>query len=253
MFQEMDYNDLETGKPVHTLSVIIPCYNEERTIVELLRRVLAVNLGDINKDIIVVDDASRDRSRELVRGVMDNDSGDQVRLLEQGINQGKGAAVRRGFDAARGDVIVIQDADLEYHPEDFRHMLPLFALPRVDVVFGSRRMLPGNPISGPAEYIGAEVINAFANVLYGARVTDQFTCYKMFRRELIPLLSMRTSGFEFDAELTAKLFRLGQRVQEVPIRYNPRSQAEGKKIRWRDGIMWLWQIIKHRFTRQSAW
>jgi dolichol-phosphate mannosyltransferase len=234
------------------LSIIIPCYNEDKTIGELLRRVLAADLGPVDKDIIVVDDASSDRSAEIVREIERRHSG-MVRLLVQPENRGKGAAVRRGLEAAQGELVVIQDADLEYDPRDFRPMLALFDGPDVTVVFGSRRLLPGNPISGLWEYLGAQVINAFTNMLYGARITDQFTCYKMFRRELIPQLKLRTAGFEFDAELTAKLLRLGQRVREVPIHYAPRSRAQGKKIRWRDGVAWLWQIIKHRFTRREYW
>lgn len=235
-----------------TLSIIIPCYNEERTIGELLSRVLTSQIGDVEKEVIVVDDASRDRSVDIVREIEKRTMG-QVQLLVQSYNQGKGAAVWRGMLAATGDLIVIQDADLEYHPQDFRQMLPLFDLPRVDVVFGSRRLLPGSAVSGAAEYFGAQAINLFTNLLYGARISDQFTCYKMFRRPLVSQLKMRTSRFEFDAELTAKLLRLGQRVQEVPIQYFPRSRVEGKKIRWRDGITWLWQIIKHRFTSRDAW
>lgn len=231
---------------IKTLSIIIPCYNEERTVGELLSRVLAVDIGSIQKDIIVIDDFSKDNSRNIVKKIAEQNSGN-VRLLAQSRNMGKGAAVWRGMQEAKGNLVVIQDADLEYNPEDFRHMLLLFDMPQVDVVFGSRRLLLGNKVSGAAEYIGAQVINAFTNLLYGARISDQFTCYKMFRRELIPRLHMQSQRFEFDAELTGKLLRLGQHVQEVPIRYTPRSRAEGKKIRWRDGVAWLWQIIKYRF------
>lgn len=237
---------------IRTLSVVIPCYNEERTIAELLTRVLSADIGDIEKEVILVDDFSQDRSRDIVEKMARENPG-QIRLLVQLENRGKGAAVWRGLNEARGELVVIQDADLEYHPRDFRHMLPLFDLPQVDVVFGSRRLLPGNSVSGVAEYIGAQSINFFTNLLYGARISDQFTCYKMFRRKLVPQLKLRSERFEFDAELTAKLLRLGQKVQEVPIRYFPRSRAEGKKIRWSDGVHWLWQIIKHRFTRRAAW
>lgn len=237
---------------IKTLSIIVPCYNEERTIAELLSRALAADIGRVGRDIVVVDDFSRDKSREIVQKIVDQNP-NTVRLLTQSENRGKGAAVWRGIQVARGELVVIQDADLEYHPQDFRQMLPLFDLEKVDVVFGSRRLLPDNPVSGVAEYIGAQTINFFTNLLYGARITDQFTCYKMFRRELIPQLKMHSERFEFDAELTAKLLRLGQKVQEVPIRYLPRSREEGKKIRRRDGVAWLWQIIKHRFTSRESW
>lgn len=237
---------------VLTLSIIIPCYNEEKTIGELLKRVLAVDLGSARKEVIVVNDGSQDRSGEIVREFGERSPG-QVRLLTQPQNRGKGAAVWRGMQIAKGELIVVQDADLEYRPEDFRQMLTLFEAPNTTVVFGSRRLRPENRVSGLAELIGAQVINAFTNVLYGVNITDQFTCYKMLRRSLIPQLRMRSKRFEFDAELTAKLLRLGQRVQEVPIQYFPRSRAEGKKIRWRDGVVWLWQIIKHRFTPKDTW
>lgn len=238
--------------PHLTLSIIIPCYNEEKVVGETVRRVLATDIGQIHKDVIVIDDGSSDRSAQIVQEIERHHPA-VLRLLVQPKNKGKGAAVWRGMLAARGELIVIQDADLEYHPQDFRQMLPLFDIPHIDVVFGSRRLLPDNPVSGVAEYIGAQIINTLSNLLYRARITDQFTCYKMFRRELVPQLKMRTRRFEFDAELTAKLLRLGKRIQEVPIRYTPRSRAEGKKIRWRDGVSWMWQLIKLRFISPKHW
>ncbi len=235
-----------------TLSIVIPCYNESATVGKLVAQVLLADIGPVQKDVIVVDDGSVDDSCAIVKTIA-NEHPETLRLLEQKYNQGKGAAVRRGMAEARGELIVIQDADLEYHPKDFKHMLPLFELENVDVVFGSRRLLPGNKVSGLAEYLGAQLINAFTNVLYGARISDQFTCYKMFRRSLLEHIPLRTNRFEFDAELTAKLLRVGQKVQEVPILYTPRSREQGKKIRWRDGAAWLWQIIKHRFTPRRRW
>lgn len=234
------------------LSVIVPCYNEEKTIHRLILRVLEADFLGLDREIIIIDDASGDRSVEIVSQMAAQHPA-QVRVFRQGKNMGKGAALRRGLAEANGDLVVIQDADLEYNPNDLRHMIPLFDLPDVHVVFGSRRLLPGNAVSGFAEYWGAQIINLFTNILYGARISDQFTCYKMFRRELLEEIPLHSSRFEFDAELTAKLLRIGERVQEVPITYQPRSRAEGKKIRWRDGLAWLWQIIKHRFTNPKYW
>jgi glycosyltransferase involved in cell wall biosynthesis len=234
------------------LSVIIPCYNEAKTIERVLERLVVADVLGFEREIIVVDDASQDDSSAVVDRFAQAYPA-TVRLLRQEKNMGKGAAIRRGFKVAAGDLVVIQDADLEYDPNDLRHMMSLFDLPDVNVVFGSRRLLKSNEVSGFAEYWGAQIINFFTNVLYGARITDQFTGYKMFRRELLEEISLHSNGFEIDAELTAKLLRTGERIQEVPITYHPRSRAQGKKIRWTDGVAWLWQIIKHRFTSPKQW
>lgn len=229
------------------LSIIIPCYNESRTIVEIIQRVLAIDLGLVKKEILVIDDGSTDSSATLVQQQINADAS-TIRLFKQPRNRGKGAAMQRGFKEATGDLVVIQDADLEYDPADWQQMIPLFRLPQIDVVFGSRRLLPGNPTSGLFFYWGAQLINLFTNILYGARISDQFTCYKMARREVVRHIPLHSQRFAIDAELTAKLLRLGRSIQEVPITYHPRSQTEGKKIRFRDGVSWLWQIIKYRFA-----
>jgi len=237
---------------METLSIIIPCYNEEATIKRCLERVVMVDLPfGASKQVLVIDDGSRDNSRQIVQDFANSHL--EVKLLAQPKNMGKGAAIRRGLKEAKGSLIVIQDADLEYDPEDFKQMMQLFRLKEVDVVFGSRRLLKSNAVSGLVQYWGAEIINFFTNIFYGARITDQFTCYKMFRSELLQKIPLKTSRFEIDAELTAKLLRMGQFVQEVPITYHPRTIAEGKKIRVKDGFLWLWQIVKHRFTSRSSW
>lgn len=234
------------------LSVIIPCYNEEKTVAEVLERMLVADMLGLEREIIVIDDASTDKSVEIIERSIAAHPG-SIQLLRQPRNQGKGSAIRRGFAAATGDVLVIQDADAEYDPRDLRPMISLFDLPEVDVVFGSRRLLRSNAVSGFAEYWGAQIINLFTNLLYRTRISDQFTCYKMFRRTLLDEIPLRSSGFAIDAEFTAKLLRIGQVVQEVPITYNPRTRQQGKKIRWRDGAAWLWQIVKHRFTLPQHW
>lgn len=233
------------------LSIVIPCYNEERTVGGLLRRVLAVGLEDFDKEVLLVDDGSTDRSRSIAEGVA-REFPDVVRVLAQSTNQGKGAAIRRGCLEAQGDLVVIQDADLEYDPEDFRQMLALFRLPEVAVVFGSRRMLP-NPVSSTLYYSGAPLVTALTYLLYGRRLSDQFTCYKMLRRALLTRLSLREKGFTVDAELIAKLLRLGERIYEVPITYRPRSRAEGKKVRLEDGLQWVWQLLKYRVLPKHQW
>lgn len=234
-----------------TLSIVIPCYNEAGTLGEVLRRVLKVDLGAVKKEILVVDDGSTDGSAAIAHSVA-RQFLDVVRVFELPRNQGKAAAVRQGFALARGDLVVIQDADLEYHPDDFQRMVPLFKRAEVEVVFGSRR-LAKNPVSGTFYFWGAQLINLVTNVLYGTRLTDQFTCYKMLRRNLLRQIPLRAERFAIDPELTAKLLRLGARIHEVPITYHPRTRAAGKKIRARDGAHWLWEIVKHRFGSPKTW
>lgn len=234
-----------------TLSIVIPCFNEERTLHRVLERVLAVDLDGVRKEILVVDDGSTDRSRAIAEEMAVRHPG-VVRVLVQPRNQGKGAALQLGFREATGDLVVIQDADLEYDPEDFRQMLALFRLPDVAVVFGSRRLLK-NPVSNRLYYSAVPLVTALGLILYGRRISDQFTCYKMIRREVLAHLPLRDRGFVVDAELLAKLWRLGHTIHEVPITYHPRSRAEGKKVRLRDGIVWCWQLVKYRFLPLEQW
>ena len=224
--------EIATIQTMLTLSIIVPCYNEEGTVVELLRRVVGADLGACRKEIIVVDDGSTDRTVQLLTALAAEVA--EMRLLVQPRNMGKGAAVRRGLAAAGGDLVIVQDADLEYDPRDFRQMIELFRLPQVTAVFGSRRMLPDHEGSGVFYYWGAQCINLATNLLYGVRITDQFTCYKMIRRSLLPQLKLKGNRFAIDAELVAKLLRKKQRIYEVPITYRPRTRAQGKKIKIRD-------------------
>ena len=234
-----------------TLSIVVPCYNEEATVGELLRRVCVADLGGHQMEVIVVDDGSSDRTVELVERFRAGHP--KVQLLIQPCNMGKGAAVRRGLKQAQGDLVVVQDADLEYDPRDFRQMLELFRLPQVAVVFGSRRLLPDHRGSGYFYYWGAQGINLITNLLYGVRISDQFTCYKMMRRSLLTRVSLCSDGFAVDAELVAKLLRLKARIFEVPVTYHPRTRAQGKKIRTSDGLQWFWQIVKYRFLPYRWW
>lgn len=234
-----------------TLTIVIPCFNEERTLGELLERVIAVDLGDVRKEILVVDDGSKDRSRAIAEEAARRHP-ESIRVLAQPRNLGKGAALVAGFQEARGELVAIQDADLEYDPRDFRQMLALFRLPQVSVVFGSRRLLP-NPVSMRLYYSAVPLVTVLSALLYQRRVTDQFTCYKILRRDLVRRLALRERGFTVDAELLAKLWRLGVRIYEVPITYHPRSRAEGKKVRLRDGFTWCWQLVRYRFIDPARW
>ena len=233
------------------LSIIIPCYNEEATITTLLDRVWNLNLNTIQKEIIVVDDGSKDQSTKHIQSFITTHP--KVQLLSASRNKGKGAAIRRGFAAATGDLVVIQDADLEYDPHDWEQMLALFKSPKVQVVFGSRRLLKDHSSSGFSYYWGAQSITMVTNLMYGAHMTDMFTCYKMFRRSFLNTLQLQSNGFDIEAELAAKTLRRGATIYEVPISYHPRSIANGKKIRWQDGVGALWQSVQHRFTDQRNW
>lgn len=234
------------------LSVIIPCFNEEATIGEVIQRVRETDILHFEREIIIIDDASQDNSVKVISSFI-SPATPEVKLLINSQNQGKGAAIRHGFAKASGDILVIQDADLEYDPHDLHHLLSLFENPNISVVFGSRRLLASNAASGFVEYWGAQSINSLTNFLYRTKITDPLTCYKMFRASLLDTIPLRSSGFAIEAELTAKLLRRGHTIREVPITYNPRTRAQGKKIRWRDGLGCLWQIVKCRFVPPSAW
>jgi len=220
------------------LSVLIPVYNEGATIVELVRRVRAVPL---DLEVILVDDGSTDGTRDLL------DHLPVDRLLLHDRNRGKGAAVRTALAAATGDVVVVQDGDLEYDPNDLVPMLKRIEQ-GAPVVYGSR-ILGGNPMSHLSFYLGGRLLSWLANRWYGLTITDEPTCYKMMRREVLLGLELVCEGFEFCPEVTAKLARRGHPIVEIPIRYQPRRLAEGKKIRARDGwiaIRTLWRYRRWR-------
>jgi len=220
------------------LSVIMPVYNEIRSIAEIVRRVRAVPL-DI--ELIVVDGGSTDGTREALSDIAGIDH-----LLLPDRTRGKGAAVRAGLQAATGDVVVIQDADLEYDPRDLVPMLERIERGGAQAVYGSR-ILGENPMGHLSFYLGGRLLSLLANLLYGLRITDEATGYKMFRREVINGLDLRCEGFEFCPEVTAKVARRGHTIVEVPIRYSPRDVSDGKKIRWRDGWIAIWTLLRWRF------
>lgn len=222
------------------LSIVIPCYNEEKTILEIVRRVEAADLGVV-KEIVVVDDGSKDRTPEILKTL------DRATVILLPENRGKGAALRAGFAAATGDYVVVQDADLEYDPADLK-ILVVKAREGHKVVYGSRRLGRGrNPMAGLTYYAGGVLLSWLTNVLYGTRITDEPTCYKMFERNLLLGLPLTCTGFEFCPEVTAKVARRGEKIVEVPISYRPRSRNEGKKINWKDGLIAIWTLIKNRF------
>lgn len=229
------------------LSVVIPAHNERRTIEAVVRRVQAVNLGPIEKEIIVVDDGSRDGTTEILKEL----SG--IRYISHERNAGKGASVMTGFQAATGDILLVQDADLEYDPNDYPTVIRPIVEGTSDVVMGSRFILYRPKFFGKrrspylSHYIGNMLITSITNLLYGKRFTDYEGCYKAFTREILASTPVEAKGFEFDNELVCKLMRKGARIVEVPIRYTPRTYEHGKKITWRHGVIMLWTIIKWRF------
>lgn len=223
------------------LSVVMPVYNERETIREIVTRVLAVPL---RIELVVVDDCSTDGSREVLQELQALHG---FRLFLQERNQGKGAALRRGFAEVRGDVVVIQDADLEYSPEEFPQLIELICQGRADVVYGSR-FLGRHRVFLFTHYAGNWLLTLLTNVLYNTILTDMETCYKAMRTEVIRSMTVKSDGFGIEPELTAKIFKRRYRVYEVPITYDGRGYDEGKKITWRDGVVALWVLLKYRFT-----
>ncbi len=221
------------------LSIIIPVYNEAQTIEELLGRVFAVNLTGWEREVIVVDDGSVDATPRLLNELKKNLD---FKLLKHSHNRGKGASVRSGLLVATGQVILIQDADLEYNPEDIFKLLACFELGNL-VVFGSRMMHKAQ--GGYLHYIlGAKLITWWVNLLFRTKLTDPYTGYKLVEASTIKQLKLETRGFEFEAELTGKLLKQGYKITEVSVNYRPRTFAEGKKIRGRDAYKGLWTLLK---------
>ena len=232
--------------PETTLSVIIPVYNEEATLSTLLDRVAAVELP-VARELVIVDDGSTDGSAAAMRAWCERHP-ETSAVVVQRENGGKGAAVRDGIMRATGEVIIIQDADLEYDPNDYGACIAPILAGEARVVYGSReRSRENRRHSSPAFYLGGICVSLWFSVLYGCRVTDEPTCYKTFDAGLIRALGFEGDGFEWEPEVTAKLLRLGIRIVEVPISYSPRRRGEGKKIRAADGFRALWEALRWRF------
>lgn len=223
------------------LSVVMPVYNERETIEEIIPRVLAVPL---RIELIVVDDGSKDGTRDLLTKLRERH---EFKLIFQPKNGGKGSALRRGFEEVSGDLVVIQDADLEYSPEEFPELIALICQGRAEVVYGSR-FLGRHRVFLFTHFLGNRLLTVLTNLLYNTMLTDMETCYKVMRTEVLRSFRLESNGFGIEPEITAKIFKRGYRVYEVPITYDGRTYDEGKKITWRDGVVALWVLLKYRFT-----
>ncbi|MDA1305639.1 MAG: glycosyltransferase family 2 protein [Acidobacteria bacterium] len=226
------------------LSVIMPAYNERRTIEEIVKRVLAVDLPGMTKELIIVDDASSDGTADILKTV---DGRDGIRVFTQSPNQGKGAAVARGFREATGDILLIQDADLEYDPAEYSSLLGPILRGDADVVYGSR--FQGSPHGQRVLYfwhsVGNKMLTLLSNAVTDLNLTDMETCYKAFTRNVATRLDLRSKRFGVEPEMTCKIARLRVRIYEVPISYHGRTYADGKKIGLKDAVQAAWTILRY--------
>jgi dolichol-phosphate mannosyltransferase len=236
--------DQNTDRWKGCVSVIVPVYNEAAHVDELLQ---AIHAAPVKKEIIIVDDGSTDGTREKLQALPL--AGD-VTIVFHETNCGKGAAIRTALAYARGEYVLIQDSDLEYDPQDYPALLRPLEEGRANVVYGVR---PDRPERGLRFFLGAKLLTHLANLLYGAGIHDEATCYKAIRRALLGRVQLDCRRFEFCPEVTAKLCRMGEKIAEVPVSYHPRSAVEGKKIRHSDGWLAIWTLIRYRFVPRRRW
>ena len=239
---EVELIDLSNRK--YTLSIIIPCYNEERTIRPVVERVLETGLAN---EILIIDDGSTDGTHDILQA-LDLECYPGVRIVYHERNCGKGNAVRTGLAMATSDLILIQDADFEYDPRDYPRLLKPLEEDITDVVYGSRFLGAPRKALNFWNMIANKSLLLVANVLYNSILSDFETCYKVFRRDLLDHMTLRSDGFDFEPEFTAKVLKQGRRIYEVPIHYNGREWSEGKKIRWTDAPIAFWTLLKYRFV-----
>jgi glycosyltransferase involved in cell wall biosynthesis len=229
-------------KDYASLSVLVPVFNERSTVAEAIRRVRAVDVG-LDVEVIVVDDGSEDGTDKVLAALTDS----TVRVLTHDVNQGKGAAIRTALAAASGDLVLVQDADLEYDPADWPRLIDPIVRHKALVVYGSRftgerkNMLP-------LHWMGNRLLSLVTNILYSSTLSDMETCYKLFDRRVLEGITIRSDRFDFEPEITAKVLRRGYRIYEVPVSYAGREPDEGKKITWRDGFGAMRALVKFRFT-----
>ena len=236
-------DNLEAQGGLLKLSILIPAYNEVDTIAEILRRVRAVDTG-LEREIVVVEDGSTDGTREILQ---QEAAVEDTKVIYHQTNQGKGAAIRTALQQATGDILLIQDADLEYDPREYPDLLKPILEDRSQVVYGSR--FRGGPHKAMFFWhmVGNKFLTLLTNVLYNTILSDMETCYKVFTRQVADKLRLRSPRWGFDPEITAQILKMGHRIYEVPISYTGREFHEGKKVSWRDGFVVLWTLLKYRF------
>ncbi|MEW6075312.1 MAG: glycosyltransferase family 2 protein [Candidatus Omnitrophota bacterium] len=226
------------------LSVVVPVYNESGTIEKVIERINAV---DIDKEIIVIDNCSNDGTQDVLQRILKTGAFNNVRVIYHSCNKGKGTSVREGIQESKGEIVVIQDADFEYNPQEYHLLIAPILAHRADVVLGARFM---KGYAGIVTHrLGNKLLTAFLNLLFASSLNDYATCYKMARRQVFLDLDLRSSSFEIEAEIICKALKKKLRIEEVAISYFPRSYAEGKKIRWSDGVAAFYNILKYRLTR----
>jgi dolichol-phosphate mannosyltransferase len=230
---------------MHKLSIIIPAYNEKNTIAEIINRIKAVNLAGAEKEIIVVDDGSKDGTREILKKIPG------IRYIFHEKNLGKGGAMKTGFKAATGDILIPQDADLEYDPNDYSAMIAPILAGKTEITNGVRMQPPGDPrritVSYWLHWLGNNSITWVTNWLYWNNSEEYEGCYKAITKKLADSVEIKTDNFDFDNELVCKILKRGYKIIDVPIKYYPRNYEQGKKINWKHGFLILWTIIKNRF------
>ena len=224
------------------ISIIIPIYNEKETLLKILKKVEGADTLGLEKEIILVDDGSTDGTLDILKTL---ENGYQI--IYHVKNLGKGAAIKNGFRAATGDFILIQDADLEYNPQNYPQLLRPILENKADVVFGSRN-LQKNPTDNFSFYLGRRITNLFLNILCGSKLTDYWTCYKVFKAPIVKSLELECNRFDVEVEMTVKIIKRGYKIVEVPIDYLPRSISAGKKIKPQDGLIAIWKTIKYKFV-----
>jgi len=239
---------IDQRKPLRRLSIVVPVYNEKETVATTVERVLRSETP-LERDLIIVDDFSTDGTREILPELarkMQQASGVQIQVVMHEQNKGKGSALRTGFEHASGDIVLIQDADLEYDPRDYPNLLEPILEGFADVVFGNRFHGGSHRVLYFWHYVSNQALTFFCNMLCNLNLTDMEVGYKVFRREILDSVQFRSDRFGFEPEFTVKVSRLGCRIYEVPIRYHGRTYEEGKKITWRDGVAAVWHILRFR-------
>lgn len=226
---------------IKKLSIIIPAFNEAHTMAQVLQKVSEQDFGDWQAEIIVVNDASCDQTEKTLQPFLH-----QIKYFKHAHNQGKGEAIKTGLKHASGEAVIVQDADLEYDPADIKKLLKEFDAQNTPAIYGSRNMGLAN--RGYAHYVlGAKILTVLVNLFFRQKLTDVYTCYKLIETGLLKSLDIKSCGFEMEMEITAKILKKGLPIKEVPIHYYPRKFSEGKKIRFQDGLIGIWTLLKNHF------